>query len=136
MATTPLPDVRDAVAAFKRSMADRRPALKRAFAELEDHVRREADAIRADAAAGREIVPEIDYGAIRDRRVTDAFRDAVRRTGSAVVRGVFPRAQGAAWSAELGRSLQPNSDYWHETETSGSDQTEHEGRKGGERGVE
>ena len=40
---------------------------------------------------GRPVVPEVEYGAIRDGRVPEETRQAIRRTGTAVVRGVFPR---------------------------------------------
>jgi hypothetical protein len=122
MTANPLPDVRDDIVAFKRAMAERRPALKQAFAELEDHVRREADEIQADAAAGRDVIPQIDFAAIRDGRVTDAFREAVRRRGCAIIRGVFPRAQIEAWNQELGEYLESNGYYEREKEKRGLDQ--------------
>jgi hypothetical protein len=97
-----------AIADFKAQHADRRPQLAVAYREAEAHVLREAEDIRRDAAAGRAVVPEIDYAAIRDGAVPESFRDAVRRRGCAVVRGVFPEAQIAAWNDELGRYLEDN----------------------------
>lgn len=117
-----VPDVRNAVVAFKRSVSDRRPALKRAFGEVEAHVRREADAIRAAVAAGRAVVPEIDHRAIRDGAVSDAVRDAIRQRGCAVVRGVFPAAQVQAWNDELGGYLETNRYAELERDKGGLDQ--------------
>src|SRR5258707_4463285 len=85
-------DVADQIVAFKRSMAPRREALRRAFGEVKDHVSRAADAIRADMAAGRPVVPEVDYRDIRNGSVSEGTRQAIRRAGCAVVRGVFPAA--------------------------------------------
>ena len=59
-------DVADQIAAFKRSLAPRRAELQRAFVEAKDHIARAVDAIQADAAAGRPVVPEIDYRHIND----------------------------------------------------------------------
>jgi len=101
-------DVKDKVVAFKRAMAPRRDALKAAFQDVRDHVRRRADAVQAAQAAGRQVVPEIAYSDIRDGKVSDATRQAVRQSGCAVVRGVFPEAQARAWFDELGEYLDTN----------------------------
>jgi len=49
-------DVRDEIVAFKRKMAPRRAALKKAFGEAKDFVIRAAEQIRTDAAAGRQVI--------------------------------------------------------------------------------
>ena len=71
-------DVRDQIVAFKRALAPNRERLKRAFAEVKDHVSRAADRIRGDAAAGRPVVPELDYQAIRDGKVPETVRQSIR----------------------------------------------------------
>src|SRR4051812_1578132 len=114
MTETAIPDVRNEIVRFKRSISDRRPALARAFSELESHIGREAESIRADLAGGRGVVPEIDYRTIRDGGVSDAVRDAVHRRGCAIVRGVFPAADIARWNDELGAYLETN--RYHELE--------------------
>ena len=81
-------DVRNRIVAFKRTMAPRREALKRAYADVTDYVRRAVEAIRSDVAAERPVVPEIDYTGIRNGKVTDGSRVAIRKAGCAVVRGV------------------------------------------------
>ena len=72
-------DVSDKIVAFKRQMAPRRSALHKAFGEVADHVKREADRIQADAAAGRQVVPEVPYVDIRDGKVSEATKAAIRR---------------------------------------------------------
>ena len=52
MATTDV-DVRDQIVAFKRKLAPNRAALRRAYADVKDHVSRAADRILTDVAAGR-----------------------------------------------------------------------------------
>ena len=101
-------DVRDQIVAFKRKMAPRRDALKRAYDDVKDHVSRAADTIRTDIAAGRAVVPELDYRDIKDGKVPDATRQAIRKTGCAVVRGVFPAISRSDWFAEVGDYLETN----------------------------
>jgi len=101
-------NVRDKIVAFKRAMAPRKPALDKAFAEVTDHVKREAERIQADTAAGRQVIPEIDYAAIRDGSVPEETRAAIRRTGCAVVRGVYPEAVASAWFDEVGAYIDDN----------------------------
>jgi hypothetical protein len=101
-------DVTDTIVGFKRSMAGRRPELKRAFGEVEDHIKRATDAIRSDADAGRALIPEIDYRDIKDGRVSEATRQAIRKSGCAVVRGVFPASVASDWFAEVGAYLEEN----------------------------
>src|SRR4029077_16812290 len=94
------------VVAFKRAMAPRRAALKQAYDDVKDHVSRAAEKIRADAAAGREGGPEGDYAATRDGRVSEETRAQIRRTGTAVIRGVFPASVASDWFAEVGAYLE------------------------------
>jgi hypothetical protein len=115
-------DVRDQIVAFKRSMAPRREALRRAFGEVKDHVRRAADAIREDAASGRPVVPEVEYRAIGGGSVSDRTRQAIRKAGCAVVRGAFPPSVASDWFAELVAYLEANDYERREAETRGLDQ--------------
>ena len=101
-------DVSGQIIAFKKKMAPRREALKRAFDDVRNHVARAAEKVRADNDAGRPTVPELAYRDIKDGKVSDATRAAIRRTGCAVVRGVFPAAQAKAWFDEVGRYIEDN----------------------------
>jgi hypothetical protein len=103
-------DVRDEVVAFKRKMAPRRDALKRAFSEVKDHISRTAEKIKAETAAGRQTVPEVEYRDIKDGKVSDATKKAIRTTGCAIVRGVFPQPVASGWFDEVGHYLDDN-DY-------------------------
>ncbi len=96
------------IAAFKSEMRPRRTALKRAFDEVKDHIRREADRIRKESDAGRSIVPEIDYQDIAAGKLSDAMRAAIRKTGCAVVRGVFPRQVASGWFDDVSDYLETN----------------------------
>jgi hypothetical protein len=100
--------VAERIVAFKRSLAPERDAIKRAFDQVKDEVHRAVDAIRDDAAAGRPVIPEIDFRDIQNGSVSEAARQAVRRTGCVVVRGVFAESMAREWFAELGEYLEVN----------------------------
>ena len=101
-------DVRDQIIAFKRTLAPNREVLKRAYADVKDHVSRAADTILRDVAAGHPVVPELDYHDIRDAKVSEAVRQSIRNCGCAVIRGVFPPARASDWFAEVGAYLETN----------------------------
>ena len=109
-------DVADQIVAFKRSMTPRREALKRAFGEVKDHVSRAAYAIREDTAAGRPVVPEVEYRDIRSGSIAEGTRQVIRRAGCAVVRGVFPESVASDWFAELDEYLKTNNYEQREVE--------------------
>lgn len=101
-------DVTDRIVAFKNSLAPRREALARAFQEVRDSIRRAVDAVQSAVARGTPAVPEIQYGDIAGERVSETVRAEVRRTGCAVVRGVFPAAVARGYFDDLGEYLERN----------------------------
>jgi len=101
-------EVRDQIIELKRRLAPDRERLRQAFADVKEHVNRTADTIHRDVAAGRPVVPEIDYRDIRDGAVPDAVRQAIRSAGCAVVRDVFPDDLASGWFEELGEYLEKN----------------------------
>jgi hypothetical protein len=115
-------DVTEQVVSFKRSMEPRRGALKRAFDEVKYHVGRAVDAIRKDTEAGRPVVPEVTYLDITSGAVAESTRDAIRKTGCAIVRGVFSESVASGWFAELGEYLESNDYERREAEKRGLDQ--------------
>jgi hypothetical protein len=110
-----LKDSKDALAKAIRDAKAKLRALNpdhaTAFRKLEDEIRREADAVAGKRARGEQVVPEIDYRDIAAGRVPDAAIAAIRRTGTAVIRGVFPRAQAEDWNEQLGAYITANGYY-------------------------
>jgi hypothetical protein len=115
-------DVRDQIAAFKRRLAPNRDALRRAYADVRDHVSRAVDRIAGEAAAGRPVIPELDYQDIANAAVPDSTRQSIRRHGCVVVRGVFPTRLASEWFAEVGEYLETNRYEEREAEKRGLDQ--------------
>jgi hypothetical protein len=101
-------DVRDQIIAFKRKLAPRREALKHAYAEARDYVKRAVDIVLRETSAGRAAVPELNYADIRNNTVPEAIRQSIRKTGCAIVRGVFPANLARDWFAEVGEYLETN----------------------------
>ena len=101
-------NVSDQIVAFKRQMAPRRDDLKRAYASVTDHVRRATEVVQTEVAAGRAVIPEVEYRDIRDGKVPEAARQAIRASGCVVVRGVFPAALARDWFEDVGRYLETN----------------------------
>ncbi|MFM9844348.1 MAG: DUF1479 domain-containing protein [Dongiaceae bacterium] len=87
------------------------PDYGAAFRAMEDDIRREVDALAGKRERGESIVPEIAYADIAAGRVSGSAIAAVRRTGTAVIRGVFPRAQAEDWNEQLGEYISANGYY-------------------------
>ncbi|MCP4385838.1 MAG: DUF1479 family protein [Hyphomicrobiales bacterium] len=85
-------DAAGQIKALKQKLAPQQAAPKSAFADVTDHMRRAADAIRADQAAERPVVPEIAYSDIAAGTVNEETRAAIRRTGCAIIRQVYPES--------------------------------------------
>lgn len=113
--------VAEQIVAFKRSLAPHRKALQRAFDQVKDHVCRAVDTIRDDVAAGRPVIPDIDYRDIQSGSVPEETRQAIRRAGCTVVRGVFAASLASEWFAELGEYLEVNHYEEREVEKRGLD---------------
>ena len=101
-------DVREQIIAFKRRLAPNRESLKQAFADVKGHVSRAAERILKDVAAGRPVVPELDYRDIRNGNVHETVRRSIRSSGCVVVRGVLPASLASDWFAQLGQYLETN----------------------------
>jgi hypothetical protein len=100
--------VRDQIAAFKRQLAPQRETLKRAYSDVKSEINRAVDGIVRDVAAGRPVVPEVEYRNIREGTVPEAVRRAIRSNGCVVIRGVFPASLASDWFAEVSEYLAIN----------------------------
>lgn len=108
----------DTIIATKRMLCNRLPNRAKIFAAVEEHVRREVDGIQEQRARGEAVIPEIDYAAVADGRVSAAQVEAIKQRGAVLVRGVFPRRQAEAWNDELGDYITRNGYYETEVDPS------------------
>src|SRR5262245_38919224 len=92
----------ETITATKRLLRAELPAYAEAFAEVSEHISREAEEIQTRGARGESVIPELDYAAVAGGRIRPAETLEIRRRGAVVIRQVFPRKQAEAWNQELG----------------------------------
>lgn len=114
-------DIRQQIIAAKKTLRAGAADLKAAFRDVEDAMKIEADIIRGETAKGWSPIPQIDFASLRDDKVSGETKDLIRRRGTAVIRGVFPRAQAEDWNEELGAYIDANGYYEKEVEKRGID---------------
>ncbi|WP_119301215.1 DUF1479 domain-containing protein [Dongia deserti] len=98
--------IRGKKAQIRRQIGD----VEKVLAEIEADLHAEVDDIATRRAAGKPVIPEIDFAEVRAGKVSDATKAEIRRRGTAVIRNVFPRSQAEAWNDEIGEYLARN-DY-------------------------
>lgn len=104
------------IIATKRQLRSQLPEFERVFAEVEDHIREEVAAIKAQQARGEPVIPVLDYADVAAGRVTEEQIETLKRRGAAVIRGVFSRQQAEAWNEELGSYISDNGYYDREVD--------------------
>ena len=100
--------IKDEIRKTKRRLAAGSPQLKAAFERITERIKRETDTIQSSLAGGRSPLPEVDFKAVVAGNVADAAKNEIRKRGFAIVRGVYPGSQAAAWNDELGRYIEDN----------------------------
>ncbi len=98
----------DRIVATKHMLREELPGRADVFAEVAEHIRAEVAEVRAAAAQGRSVIPQLDYAAVSAGSVTPDEIDDIRRRGVVIIRDVFTRDQAAAWDDELGEYLSVN----------------------------
>lgn len=96
--------------------------VKASFESVRDQIRRDSDAIRENAARGLANIPEIAFKDVEAGSVSAEQVAAVRRTGTAIIRGVYPRAQAEGWNEVLGEYIAANDYLAKQKEKAGLDQ--------------
>ncbi len=89
--------------------------VKTTFEEIRDGIRKDVDLIRETAGKGRATIPEVSFAKVQSGNVSDATIAAIKKAGTVVIRGVFPKSQAEDWNAELGEYI-VNNDYLNKAE--------------------
>ena len=92
-----------------------------AFAKVREGMRREVAALLDEEAKTGSAVPQIDFAAVKDGRLSADDRERIRRRGAVVIRSVFPRARAEAWNQEIGSYIDENRYLEKAQEKSGMD---------------
>lgn len=109
------------IAETKQALRQEVPDYARRFALLDERLRDEAAAVRAEQQAGG-AVPQLDYKTICDGKVSATDRERIHRRGCVIIRGVFEQAQATAWNEEIGRYIDENDYYEKARAKAGMDQ--------------
>ncbi|AHH98513.1 DUF1479 family protein [Kutzneria viridogrisea] len=78
------------------------------FAQVEEHMRAEAEQIAAERAGGADVLPVLRFEDILAGTVSERARAEIHRRGCAVVRQTFPRELAEDWDQELAEYLERN----------------------------
>ncbi|WP_274585400.1 DUF1479 domain-containing protein [Neisseria leonii] len=109
MAHMPLPEnTAAAIQAVKQQIKAKLPDYKRVFDEVADHIDTQVAEIRAELAAGKHPVPQLDADDIVNGTVTAEQIARIRRRGCLVVHGVFDRERAEQWNRDIGAYLDGN----------------------------
>jgi hypothetical protein len=105
------PSVKESIVKTKHALGAGSPTLKDAFRRIEDRIKREVDIVRKQQASGRSPLPEVEFQAVKEEKVSEAAKNEIRQRGFAVIRGVFPRSLAEEWNDELGHYIDENNYY-------------------------
>jgi hypothetical protein len=101
----------ETIVSAKRILRGQSLSYARAFAEVEDYVKREVDDVQDERARGKSVIPEINYGDITSGRVSDRQIQSIKQRGAVVVRRVFSQQQAGEWNDELADYIIRNGYY-------------------------
>ena len=96
---------------LKRTLRAELPDLRQRFQQVEDHIRFEVDAVRAEQDNSGSVIPELNYADIVANNVSDSAIDYIKRRGAVIIRQVFERQQAEDWDAELASYINDNGYY-------------------------
>ncbi len=101
-------DLPQAIREIKQRLRRELPRYKEVFAELENDMKRQIEAIRSERDRGENPVPQIHADDIIHHRVSEQQKALIRQRGCCTIKGVFPQAQAQAWNEEIGDYLEKN----------------------------
>jgi hypothetical protein len=103
--------IEEQIIATKRLLQAQLPNLEPIFAEVEDYIRQEVAAVRAQQENGQAVIPILEYKDVAAGTVSDEQIQTIKRRGAAIIRQVFPREQAEAWNDELGAYITDHGFY-------------------------
>jgi hypothetical protein len=111
----------DTITSTKNQLRENGADVTTAYQIARDAMLGEAEVIHAETAAGRSVIPEIDYADIAAGTIRRETRQKIRHCGAVVIRGVFDKSQAEDWNAELGAYIDDNDYYTRQKEKAGID---------------
>ncbi len=91
------------------------------FAAISDDMKRKVERIDTLHSRSENVVPELNFSAIKNNKVNTKDIDAIREHGCVIIRNVFDRQQAEDWNKELGSYLSSNNYFEHAKAKAGMD---------------
>lgn len=109
------PEIKNQIKAVKQTLVADGADLDSAFQTISDAMRREANVIQTEQAAGRSVIPEMNFTDITNSAVSNEMKNQIRHRGAVIIRGVFEKSRAEDWNEELGEYIDTN-DYYEKQE--------------------
>lgn len=112
--------IRSCIAETKKNLQGQLD-VEKSFASVREAMQIETEAIRDKLARGESIIPELSYQKIADNAVPPDTIKSIRKTGCAIIRGVFSANQAGTWNQQMGEYLETNNYIEKSREKAGLD---------------
>ena len=96
---------------FKKKFRDKHPQFENRFKLLEEKLSEQIEVIEDHNSQGKSTIPELDFHRIANGNVEEGVIRQIQKTGTVVIRNVFPRERAEAWFQSLEDYVQEN-DYF------------------------
>lgn len=106
--TFAIEDPYTAIEQTRQALREQLPNYAESFAALRQSVQTEMAEIKAIAATGASVVPELDYAEASRLETDPALREQVRKRGCLVIRNCFSAERANGWSDQIASYLESN----------------------------
>jgi len=96
---------------LKKQFRDKHPKFENRFKWLEEKLTEKIEVIEEKYSLGKSTIPELDFHRIENGNVDEGVIKQIKKSGSVVIRNVFPRERAEAWFQSLEDYVQEN-DYF------------------------
>ena len=96
---------------LKKQFREKHPKFENRFKWLEEKLTEQIQVIEEQNSLGKSTIPELDFHRIENGNVDEGVIQQIKKSGSVVIRNVFPRERAEAWFQSLEDYVQEN-DYF------------------------
>ena len=96
---------------LKKQFRDKHPKFENRFKWLEEKLLEQIEVIEEQNSLGKSTIPELDFHRIENGNFDEGVIKQIKKSGSVVIRNVFPRERAEAWFQSLEDYVQEN-DYF------------------------
>ncbi|MEC7131476.1 MAG: YbiU family protein, partial [SAR324 cluster bacterium] len=96
---------------LKKEFREQHPKFENRCKWLEEKLTEQIEVIEEKNSLGKSTIPELDFHRIENGNVDEGVIQQIKKSGSVVIRNVFPRQRAEAWFQNLEDYVQEN-DYF------------------------